>query len=281
MNDENWKALQKLPVDQKRKARIYEEVMQEPQKPRLRVRELVITCAVLLLAVFLFVTPQMQQTASSTSAAIYAYSNTSNEEFLALPSTLYTGIVKLEDPQLLAFLSDIYEHAEPIEEKEAFYYTDVLFIQDGQEHRYKFGYEGFMNVDTGQQYIGSSFTYRELASMLDVREPSNFYWFILVLLLINGGRLFSYKYVKLAQPKFSQWFYIIQVLCVFTLLYGLRVNFTDGFMYKPAIVLLFIGYGFVQTIILCWQLKHPTHRRIELTMHWLIICTMCLGFWSL
>lgn len=281
MNDENWKALQDVPVDEKRKAHIYEQIVREQEKPRLRVREIVLTCAVLLLAIFLFAMPQMQQTSSTTSTSIFAYSNSSNEEFLARPSTLYTGIVKLEDPRLYALLSNIYEHAEPIEGGEAFYYTDVLFIEDGQEHRYKFGYDGFMNVDTGQQYIGSSFTYRELAPMFDVWETSNFYWFIIALLLVNGGRLVSYKYVKLAQPKFSQWFYIIQVLCIFAMLYGLRANFTDGLMYKPAILVMFVGYGLIQTIILLWQLKHPTYRRIELTVHWLIVCTMCLGFWTM
>lgn len=283
-HEERWHELNELPIEPGKKQAIYRAIRAESSVGRRSSwKEIIVTCGVMALAFFLFFVPQLErQSATTDSSALYIYADSEADYFQAKPSSLYVGMHKITDAALLDFVATITAHVEPGEQPESFYGKDVLFVQGGTEHRYKLGYEGVLDWDTGAFYISNSFTYRDAyVALRESVRPPNYMFLPLIIIAVNVGTALIYRWTATVRPKFPIWFHMLPLIWIFMVIYIMGFQEVIGPFWKPYLGLMLLGYALFNSLIMMRLLINPLHRRVECTGLWLMVLTLGYMFWQL
>ena len=162
-------------------------------------------------------------TASSSEKVIYTYFGGDEGAFKARASLLYMKIQKVQTEREIAYSENI-EALEIVEDgKLGAHIVDVVFVHDGEQHRYQLSDTDIYDVDRNIYYRDSSEVYSDVFDTLYTPPGSSFTFLLpLIIIIVNVYSIYYYKRLGISQkelmPKTAS-FYLI-IVTMFTVLIG-------------------------------------------------------------
>lgn len=216
MIDRELKKLKDLPENHVAKERIKQTIKTQPATSlftRWKLPSLFV--AICSIALFLiFTSPNMPlSTASSSEKVIYTYFGGEEGTFKAKASLLYMKIQKVQSEREIAYLEHI-EALEIVENGElGAHIVDVVFVRDGERHRYQLSDTDIYDVDRNIYYRDTSDVYSDVFDTLYTSKSTSFTLLIpLIIIIVNGYCMNYYKRLGISEkeimPKTASFYFL-------------------------------------------------------------------------
>lgn len=223
MIDRELKKLKDLPENHAAKERIKHTIKnQQTTSPFVRWKLPSLFVAICSIALFLiFTSPNMPlSTASSSEKVIYTYFGGEEGTFKAKASLLYMKIQKVQGEREIAYLEQI-EALEIVEDgKLGDHIVDVVFVRDGEQHRYQLSENDIYDVDRNIYYRDMSDVYSDVFDTLYTsKKGSSFTLLIpLIVIIINAYSINYYKRLGISEkeimPKTASFYLLIVAMLI-------------------------------------------------------------------
>ena len=253
MIDREFKKLKDLPENHAAKERIKHTIKNEQTtSPFARWKLPSLFVAICSIALFLiFTSPNMPlSTASSSEKVIYTYFGGEEGTFKAKASLLYMKIQKVQNERAIAYLEQI-EALEVVEDgKLGAHIVDVVFVRDGERHRYQLSENDIYDVDRNIYYNDMSDVYSDVFDTLYKSKGTSFTILLpLIMIIINTYSMNYYKRLgineKEALPKTVS-FYLILVAMLIVLIGSMLYAIYIRPIFIPLPIILFlVAAGFM------------------------------------
>ncbi|MER2189318.1 MAG: hypothetical protein ABS951_00055 [Solibacillus sp.] len=279
MNDDKWRDLRKLPVEDTVKRKIYKVILAEPAPvSTFNWREIVVTTAVMLLMLFFLTVPTSDRTAAPGQLEAYIYVNEGGEDFHAFPTALYTGIKKVTDPELLQQVAQFPQQLQVVDKdfSHEFFETDLLITEDGQQSRYKLTYDYVLNWDTGEVYAYTEQNENIRWALRDYARTNHFIMIPISMLSAMAVSSIYYRYKRVKRPKYPWWVSIVTVVFAGIGMYFISMKFPYEPIFKPYIWLYLLMFGIVQQWVVQKAFTHPVHLRVEKIYGWTLTLVIAI-----
>lgn len=222
MIDRELKKLKDLPENHAAKERIKHTIKNEPTtSPFTRWKLPSLFVAICSIALFLiFTSPNMPlSTASSSEKVIYTYFGGEEGTFKAKASLLYMKIQKVQHEREIAYLENM-DALEIVENGElGAHIVDVVFVRDGERHRYQLSDTDIYDVDRNIYYRDTSDVYSDVFDTLYTPNRTSFTLLLpLIIVIINGYSINYYKRLgineKEIMPKTTSFYLLIVAMLI-------------------------------------------------------------------
>lgn len=260
MIDRELKKLKDLPENHAAKERIKQTIKtQQATSPFARWKLPSLFVAICSIALFLiFTTPNMPlSTASSSEKVIYTYFGGEEGTFKAKASLLYMKIQKVQSEREIAYLENI-EALEIVEDgKLGVHIVDVVFVRDGEQHRYQLSEKDIYDVDRNIYYRDSSDVYSDVFDTLYTSKGSSFTFLLpLIIVIMNAYSMNHYKRLgineKEIMPKTVS-FYLLSVAMFIVLIGSMLYSVFVAPIFIPLAIMICLFFA-----LLMW--RYFTHH---------------------
>ena len=260
MIDREFKNLKDLPENHAAKERIKQAIKtQQATSSFARWKLPSLFVAICSIALFLiFTSPNMPlSTASSSEKVIYTYFGGEEGTFKAKASLLYMKIQKVQSEREIAYLENM-EALEVVKDGElGAHIVDVVFVRDGEQHRYQLSEKDIYDVDRNIYYRDSSDDYNDVFDTLYESPGSSFTLLIpLIMIIVNTYSMNYYKRLGISEkeimPKTTS-FYLI-LFAMLTVLIG-------SMLYSVFVAPIFIPLPIMICLVLAlFMWRYFTHH---------------------